>query len=165
MTGYLPASWSDFSGAVVASSSALIGLLFVAVSINLDEILANNTLAERTLHTMILFTVAFVVGMLFLLPEQPRTALGVELIITGAAAGAALLRINRPGKRGAREPQWGWLLVRLAPSVTITTFLIVGGLSLIAGVGGGLYWVAPAVIEAFLAGLTTVWILLIEIRR
>ncbi len=165
MSGYLPAFWSDFSGAAVASSSALIGLLFVAVSINLDEILANSTLTERTLYTMILFTVAFVVGMLLLLPEQPRTALGVELTITGAAAGAALLRINRPGKRGEREPQWGWLLVRLMPSVTITMFLVVGGLSLIAGVGGGLYWVAPAVIEAFLAGLTTVWILLIEIRR
>jgi hypothetical protein len=40
MSGYLPAFWSDFSGAAVASSSALIGLLFVAVSINLDEILA-----------------------------------------------------------------------------------------------------------------------------
>ena len=165
MSGYLSALWLDFAGAAVASSSALIGLLFVAVSINLEEILASSTLAERTLHTMILFTVAFVVGMLFLLPDQPRTVLGVELIMTGAAAGAALLWINRPGKRGEREPQWGWLLVRLVPSVTITIFLIIGGLSLIAGVGGGLYWVAPAVIEAFLAGLVTVWILLIEIRR
>jgi hypothetical protein len=99
---------------------------------------------------MILFTVAFVVGMLLLLPEQPRTALGVELTITGAAAGAALLRINRPASVGTGTAV-GWLLVRLMPSVTITMFLVVGGLSLIAGVGGGLYWVAPAVIEAFLA--------------
>jgi hypothetical protein len=49
--------------------------------------------------------------------------------------------------------------------VTIALFLVLAGSSLIAGVGGGLYWVAPAAIEAFLAGLATVWVLLVEIRR
>jgi hypothetical protein len=165
MSGYFTASWSDFSLAVVGASAALTGLLFVAVSINIERILAIDTLTGRSLSTMILFIVPLVVGTLLLVPEQPRTALGVELMMTGAAAGAGLLRINRPGNRGSQEPWFGWLLVRLVPSVTITIFLVVAGASLLAGVGGGLYWVAPAVIEALLAGLATVWILLIEIRR
>jgi hypothetical protein len=165
MGGYLTASWSDFSVAVVGASAALTGLLFVAVSINLERILAIDTLTVRSLSTMILFAVPFVVGTLLLVPEQPRTALGIELIITGIAAGAVLLRINRPGNRGTEEPRSGWLLIRLMPSVTISAFLVLAGSSLIAGVSGGLYWVAPAIIEAFLAGLATVWVLLVEIRR
>jgi hypothetical protein len=40
MSGYLTASWSDFSVAVVAASAALTGLLFVAVSIDIEPILA-----------------------------------------------------------------------------------------------------------------------------
>jgi hypothetical protein len=35
----------------------------------------------------------------------------------------------------------------------------------VVGSGGGLYWVAPAVLVAFLGGLGTVWVLLVEIRR
>ena len=37
---YLTASWSDFSVAVVAASAALTVLLFVDVSINIEQILA-----------------------------------------------------------------------------------------------------------------------------
>ena len=44
-------------------------------------------------------------------------------------------------------------------------FLVLAGAGLITRVGGGLYWVAPATIEAFVGGLATVWILLVEIRR
>jgi hypothetical protein len=42
---------------------------------------------------------------------------------------------------------------------------VLAGAGLITRVGGGLYWIAPAIIEAFVGGLATVWILLVEIRR
>ncbi len=165
MSGYLTASWSDFSVALVGASAALTGLLFVALSINIERILTSDTLTGRSLSTMILFVVPLMIGTLLLVPEQPRTALGVELVATGVAAGACLLPVNRPSNRGSLEPRFSWWLFRLLPSVTIALFLVLAGSSLIAGVGGGLYWVAPAAIEAFLAGLATVWVLLVEIRR
>jgi hypothetical protein len=165
VSGYLATSWSDFSVAVVGASAALTGLLFVAVSINIEQILAIGTLAGRALSTMILFVIPLVVGVLVLVPDQSATALGLELGGTGLAAGGCLLWINRPAGRGELEPRWGWLLLRLLPSVTIAVFLVLAGAGLITRAGGGLYWVAPAIIEAFIGGLATVWVLLVEIRR
>ncbi len=165
MSGYLTGPWSDFSVAVVGAAAALTGLLFVAVSINIEQILAIGALAGRALSTMILFVVPLAVGIVILVPEQSVAALGIELIATGLLAGALLLRINRPANRGDLESRWSWLLVRLVPSVTIPVFLVLTGVSLIAGWGGGLYWAFPAVVEAFAGGLATVWVLLVEIRR
>jgi hypothetical protein len=165
VSGYLTAEWTDFSVAVVGASAALTGLLFVAVSINIEQILAVDALAGRALSTMIFFVVPLVVGTLVLVPGQSPTALGVELIGTGVVAGGGLLRINRPVNRGELEPRSGWLLIRFVPSVTITVFLLLAGATLIAQAGGGLYWVAPAIVEAFVGGLVTVWVLLVEIRR
>jgi modulator of FtsH protease len=165
MSGYLTTPWSEFSVAVAGASAALTGLLFVAVSINIEQILAIGALAGRALSTMILFVVPLVVGILVLVPGQSSTALGLELVVTGVVAGGGLLRINRPANRGELEPPWSWLLIRLVPSVTVTAFLVLAGASLMVRAGGGLYWVVPAIVEAFVGGLATVWVLLVEVRR
>ncbi len=115
--------------------------------------------------TMILFVGPLVVGSFVLIPGQPPTALGLELIGTGVVAGGGLLRINRPVNRGKLEPRSSWVLIRLLPSVTITVFLVLAGAGLIARAGGGLYRVAPAIVAAFVGGLATVWVLLVEVRR
>jgi hypothetical protein len=91
--------------------------------------------------------------------------LGLEVVVTGVVAGGGLLWINRPANRGDLEPRSSWLLIRFAPSLTITVFLVWAGASLIARSCGGLYWIGPAIVEAFIAGLATVWVLLVEIRR
>jgi modulator of FtsH protease len=163
--GSLTALWSDFAVAVVGAAAALTGLLFVAVSINVERILAAAALTSRSASTMIFFAIPLLVGTLLLVPEQSPGFLGLELIATGLAAAGSLLWVNRPSRRGEQEPRSSWLLLRFGTSVTVPAFLVVAGMSVLIGAGGGLYWIAPAVIEAFLAGLLTVWVLLIEIRR
>jgi hypothetical protein len=54
----------------------------------------------------------------------------------------------------------GWLLARFVPSVLVSLFLLVAGVSLILQAGGGLYWIAPATLLAVLAGLLNAGVLL-----
>ena len=61
-----------------------------------------------------------------------------------------------------------WLLGSYVPSITVAVLTVLGGITLIAERGGGLYWVAPAVVVALLTGLAGAWVLLVEpalIRR
>lgn len=43
--------------------------------------------------------------------------------------------------------------------------LVVAGATLLARAGGGLYWLVPTVLAAFIVGLVNTWVLLVEILR
>ncbi len=44
-------------------------------------------------------------------------------------------------------------------------WVLVAGATLLAGAGGGLLWTVPAVLAAFIAGVGSAWVRLIEIQR
>jgi hypothetical protein len=54
---------------------------------------------------------------------------------------------------------------RLLLIATATLPLIVGGASVLAEAGGGLYWVAAAMVFAIIGGVANAWVLVIEILR
>lgn len=47
----------------------------------------------------------------------------------------------------------------------VALLTVLGGITLTAERGGGLYWVAPAVVIALLTGLAGAWVMLVEILR
>jgi hypothetical protein len=75
-----------------------------------------------------------------------------------------LLWLIRPSNRSG-EGTTSWLLGSPLPSVAITALTVIGGTTLITGYGGGLYWLAPAVVVSFATGLSGAWMLLVEILR
>ena len=165
MAGYEPHLWFEFAAAIVGAAAVLSGLLFVAMSINIERIMAIVTLPTRAAGTLVLFVFPLLIGTWILIPEQSSTMLGVELVATGLLGGGLLLQLNRPSKRAEQET-WGvWLLGSYVPSITVAVLTVLGGITLIAERGGGLYWVAPAVVIALLTGLAGAWVLLVEILR
>jgi modulator of FtsH protease len=64
--------------------AALLGLLFVGVSINLTKILGSRDLADRSLLAMILLLTILIVSSLLLIPGQPLIWLGAEILILSA---------------------------------------------------------------------------------
>jgi hypothetical protein len=165
MTALSAADWGGFAGAVAAATAALVGLLFVAVSINLQRILEYPNLPGRAGQTLIMFATPLLVALLVLVPGQGRAALGWELVVTGLIIAGCQLLIDHRAGRSERETEASWLLTRLLPAVLGCGCVVAAGIALLAGGGGGLYWLVPAVLIAILSGLVNAWVLLIEILR
>jgi hypothetical protein len=165
VTAYDAAGWDGFGTTAATAAATLTGLLFIAVSINLKEILNNAPLPGRAAQTLIFFALPMVAALLLVVPAQARTALGGELIATGVFAWATALIIDHRAGRSPEEPSWSRPLTRTVPMTGSCACLIAAGASLPAQAGGGLYWLVPATVFTIIAGLVNTWVLLVEILR
>ncbi len=164
-SAYTAASWTEFGESVATASAALAGLLFIAVSINLRQILEIASLPSRAAQTLILFATPLVAALLLIVPGQARLALGLELLATGLVIGGAQVWLDLHAKRGPEDTIWRRMLGRVFPSVLSCACLGLAGATLIPAAGGGLYWLVPSVLAALIFGLINVWVLLVEILR
>jgi hypothetical protein len=164
MTSYQPGSWHDLFAASAGAAAALAGLIFVAVSINLAEILADRRLPIRAAETLALLLGLLLLSVFILVPGQSRVALGSEIGVLGLVMAAILVTRRLRVPREADEP----LVWSLAPLLVIlggTVPMIAAGISLLAAAGGGLYWLVPELILGFAGSIANAWILLVEIHR
>jgi hypothetical protein len=117
MTAYDASEWTDFFVAGAGASAALAGLVFVAVSINVDRILRLQGLPDRALATVLLLLSVVLVSLTGLIPGQSRTALAGELLGVGLVFSVitlALTRRSTAGRGGHRaNTVLLWLLVGL----------------------------------------------------
>lgn len=115
--------------------------------------------------SLFLFALPLLVGLFLLIPDQAIAALGLELLVTGLVSAGVFLDLNRPSHRAPEESKAARLFARYLPSLAVAALTTTSGATLLAGAGGGLYWIAPAVTLAFVTGLTGAWVLLVEILR
>ncbi len=163
-TAYDPTEWHDLFVATAGASAGLLGLLFVAISINLERIIQFKGLPERGLETLMLLLAVLVVSIAGLVPSQSHVALGLELAAITAVLVAALTAlspvIRPPGPRSS-----AWLASRWALRSAGPALLGIGALAELFVAGGGLYWVAAGIVFATLGAVTNAWVLLVEILR
>jgi hypothetical protein len=162
-TAYSAGDWTDLFVASAGASAALTGLLFVAVSVNIQDILKNPGLPARALQTLLLLLGAVVVSLVGLIPGQGTTALGIELLVLGLGFGIwifVLAARSIPEVREYIHPVFHVAIV--APG---TVPLVLGGASILAQAGGGLYWIIGGIVGALLGASINAWVLLVEILR
>jgi hypothetical protein len=155
--------WHDLFVGVSGAAAVLTGLLFVSLSINVRQILDRPWLPRRAGLTLVLLFEALVIAILGLVPGQSPTVLAVELLCVGVAAwlfATAVFTVRRP-PIDQRQP----IVVNAVVAQLATLPVIAAGASLLAGSGGGLYWLVPALILLLSVGVIYAWVLLIEILR
>ena len=164
MSGYAPADWHDlFAAAAVGASAALLGLLFVAISINLKQILEHRHLPGRAAGTLGTMLSVLVVCSFGLAPGQSNRTLGVEILATGAVVAIQAIWVS-VGKRSQGDPL-SWTLGNLPILLFPALAFVGGGCSLLAGSGGGLYWILAGALLTFVGASINAWVLLVEIVR
>jgi hypothetical protein len=163
LSGYAPTEWHEFFVAAAGASAALLGLLFVTISINLEDILKQRHLPGRAAGTLGTLLSVLVVCSFGLAPGQSNRTLGVEILVTGSIIATQAIWVS-VGKRSPGDPLiWtlGSVPILLLPALAF----VGGGCSLIAGSGGGLYWILAGTVLTFVAASLNAWVLLVEILR
>lgn len=163
MTAYEAAEWSDLFVAAAGASAALAGLVFVAVSINIERILALEGMPDRALQALMQLLAVVVFSLLMLAPGQSNVALGVELVAVALpltlGSGWLITRALRArGRVSITDPRRVIIAAGTVP-------FAVAGVSLIVEAGGGIYWVLGGAIAALIGGVLSAWVLLVEILR
>lgn len=164
MASYELEPWHDFFVATAGAAAALIGLLFVAISINLDRILSYPGLAKRAANTLGVLAALLVTSIFSLAPGQSATAVGVEVLGVGLLSAGQTLFLARNVQQAPGAPRLSvpfHVSLVLAPGLA----LVIGGASLAAGAGGGLYWVLAATVLGLAAAVGNGWVFLVEIQR
>jgi modulator of FtsH protease len=164
------AGWESFLVAMVGAAAALAGLLVVAISINLREIIRYPSLPGRAAETIVIVAGALVASGLALMPDQSLRVVGIELAIVSVFVWVftTTIRVRQRRRADSDDPdpraphtQVGQVvLIQLA-----TVPPIVASVLLMSGVESGMYVFAVGVMAAFIAALVNAWVLLVEVLR
>jgi hypothetical protein len=160
---YQPAEWHDFFLVTGGGAAALAGLVFVAMSINLDIVAQNATHRGRAVNMLTGFTSAFIICALALMGGQSHQAVGSEWLVVATVAAVIYVRnyveaAKGGGIRAELRPD------RLAAGVSCYVAQIGGAFVLILGYVAGLYVAAVGLIVLFALVISGAWLLLVAVH-
>jgi hypothetical protein len=159
------ARWANFLIAEVGATAALAGLLIVAISINLQHILAFPQLPGRAAEMLILLVGALLACSFGLIPGQTLTVFGAEILGAGLIMTVAPIVIQARQLPVIKAQPVTWWLWRHLTALCASMPVLIGGGYLVAGDIHGFYWVAAGVLATLVATVWSAWVLLVEILR
>ena len=155
---YDPAAWRDFGVALVGASAALLGLVFVVVSIHLRAVVEDPVLRRRAEIMLGLLATTLAASAALLIPGQSREALGSELM----PIALLYISLSTLATFSASHSPVGVSRDRLARfffGELSAGLIFVGGLGLLVHALAGAYLVAAGIVLGVLAAMLAIWML------
>ncbi len=159
------AEWTTYLAVQAGAAATLTGLVFVAVSLNLNRIMSFPGLASRAGESLLQLLDVFFISGFALIPGQSMNLLGIEVLIFALASWIAQVtgQVRYLFQRSGHPLTW--LTVRALGAQLATLPFCIAGVEIMVGSPHALYWLVFGFTFSFIAALFTAWILLIEILR
>jgi modulator of FtsH protease len=158
-------AWHDFLVAQVGASAALVGLLFVGLSLNLEKILTYPGVPELAQITIVMILATLLLGSLLLIPRQEFLPTGIEGVVVGVVTVVLGTRFGLRAIRASQPEFRRHLSLNLVLFEVATIPYVIGGVLLLLGSDGGMYWIAAAICISLVKAMLDAWVLLVEINR
>ena len=156
--------WADFNLAMAGATAALAGLVIVAASVNITEIVKQTSITSRLASAIAGLVIAIAGSAVALIPELSATGYGITVIVFALiGAGFAFEATRRIFEN--RHPQNKLRPLKALLGFAVPVTYVVGGVLLLAGSATGLVWVAAGSIAAIAAALMVSWVVLVEVLR
>ncbi len=157
---YDPSAWHDFGIALVGATSALLGLIFVVVSIHLRAVADDAVLRRRAEILLGLLATMLAASAALLIPGQSRESLALELmpiaLLYIALSSMATFSAAHSARGVTRDRLARFVLGELSAGLVFA-----GGLGLLLHALGGAYLVAGGVVLGLLSTMLAIWSLFI----
>jgi hypothetical protein len=159
-------AWHDLYVMLGTSSAALIGLLFVATSIHLGDVVSNPAFRVRSYNQTLYLLTLLVEAVLILVP-QPVPFLGAELMVLNLVGLWLPLSTSYTFiyKHGDNSHRGGMKMSRAIPFSVAYLLGIVGGIALIRGSHWGMYIVTISYTTLLVTVVLGTWSIMLGLEQ
>jgi len=156
---YQPALWHDYFAVVGTGAAALTGLVFVAMTLHLDDITRDPVHRHRARTILTGLTAVFIRCALVLMGGQNGQAIAIEIIGVLVIVEVILYNSIRQAIRNADNG----VLWRTIGSFACLVLEQIGAVILFTGNAAGLYVVGLGMMSSFIFMVTGAWLLLVGV--
>ena len=157
---YSPDQWNSFFMLTGTGSAALTGLVFVAISVNLRDVVKDATHTYRAINMLTGFSAVFILASFVFVGHQTHQTVGLEWLVVALLAGA----INTNGYiRGfsLTGSRYHLSLFRIAGGSACYLGQVLGSAAFLFGAGWGIYLSAVALTLNFYFLISGSWLLIV----
>lgn len=165
--------WHDFYTAVSAATATLVGLLFVALSVNLKLVTGEQhaEIQALAIQTFTNFTYVLIISLIFLIPDLSSSGAGFTFLIFGAlgtvSAFRAILTTARQRKRTWHTTAQYWRFIAGRFILPLVAYLVLSITAILLWIGdtGALPWMLFVIFSLLGSALSVAWDLFLELGR
>ena len=158
-------AWNAFFQVQAGASAALLGLVFVSLSINSGFIVASKHLPNRAVEALVILFLNLAFSSLCLVPGQAERMPAIETLCLIGLVWVIVSVLHHHTIRNI-EPEYrhhAWANMAIGQFVALSWFL--GGLALWFQGEAGVGWLVPSIMLSYALALLNAWVLLVEINR